>query len=67
MKEILKIKKYTNEDGVDKYEWDFPDKENVYKLVGILEQIKLDLLDYVATSSCEKEDEEGCYVEDEED
>ena len=58
MKEILKIKKYTNEEGVDKYEWDFPDKENVYKLVGILEQIKLDLLDYIAMSSCENEDEE---------
>lgn len=60
MKEVLKIKKYTDEKGIDKFEWDFPDKEQAYVLIGIMEQIKLDLLDYITRESlkeCEDDEE----------
>ena len=41
---ILTIFEGVNKDDKQIYWWDYPDKEKIFKIIGIMEAVKLDLL-----------------------
>lgn len=53
---ILTVYSTKMKDGRDAFRYDLPDREKLFKLIGFLEAIKLDLLDYANEEY--REDEE---------
>jgi len=43
---ILTVYATRTKDGKDAFRYDLPDKDKLFKLIGFMEAIKLDLLDY---------------------
>ncbi|GAH14776.1 unnamed protein product [marine sediment metagenome] len=52
-KELLRVYSELNKEGKPRIYWDFGDKLNAYFLIGILEDIKLDLLYQIDEMSLE--------------